>query len=843
MSSQAASFFRLDSRTGWRTDAALSRDVIATDGGLRLAARPGGPFSLAAADDSLGGLTLPRGLALDEQGIVTLLAFDTASVKRYDPLTQRFKPLRLEPWEGFGAEANLVVVVSALYLADPDSRRVQVFDLTAQRRVAVWGPFDGDGHPTPADAPTAWQPQDIASHDGVVYILDRAYARILRYAPDAQRLDVVVEAAEARGRWSRLALDQAGRFYVRVDEAAALAVFDSAGRPEGAVVDAGHPVPPTAPRQPPAQRIDEVRQRFAAPSIRILDIAGQDLFVLPPSLIQPCAPPPLRSAEPPPDLTPYPMLQAGGRLFDRDGEPASLDPTASPGPSPYVTCGTWVSEPLDSRIYHCQWHRVQLDVGDLPPGVHIEVRTFVADSLDAPALTPSASLCPDDTPPAGTSLLASEREVMPLARRAGSPPRRLEPLHPLSPWRREVRPPRPDGGRAMPRALAGPDDGRGVAQMLAVEEAVAPPLTPLLRDLTFVVQTAVPRALTTRRAGDGAPPPLTQLRAARVRPGAPVTAGTSEFLVQSQPGQYLRLEITLFGDGDRTPVVRGARVHYPRESYLTYLPAVFSADEGTRDFLDRFLSVFQTEWDDLERRVAESARLFDPAAVPAEALPYLADWLALPLEQRWDTAQQRRLAVAAPTIYPQRGTVQGLEGYVRVYLRNLARLDDQDRMEYPRLVEGFREREYLTLGVGEAPDLGYGVSLWSRDIVPRLQIGAYAALGQVQLVSTGNPQYDVFHEFAYRYRLFAPAAWVRTAEDESVLRRALDAETPAGVRYDLCLVEPRFRVGVQSTVGLDTVIGGYPGLRLASADDPPPAPSRPPRGRLGYDTLLVGDGA
>ena len=29
---------------------------------------------------------------------------------------------------------------------------------------------------------------------------------------------------------------------------------------------------------------------------------------------------------------------------------------------------------------------------------------------------------------------------------------------------------------------------------------------------------------------------------------------------------------------------------------------------------------------------------------------------------------------------------------------------------------------------------------------------------------------------------------------------------PAHTRYDLCLVEPRFRVGLQSTVGLDTII-------------------------------------
>ncbi|HEX6863314.1 MAG TPA: hypothetical protein VF414_10890, partial [Thermoanaerobaculia bacterium] len=106
------------------------------------------------------------------------------------------------------------------------------------------------------------------------------------------------------------------------------------------------------------------------------------------------------------------------------------------------------------------------------------------------------------------------------------------------------------------------------------------------------------------------------------------------------------------------------------------------------------------------------------------------------------------------------------------------------------------------------------------------------------------PERDVFHEHAHRFRVFVPSAWVRTAADERRLRRALDTEKPAHTAYDLCLVEPRFRVEVQSTVGLDTVIGGLPVTRLAchGAHDEldGEAPSRPPHGRLGYDTVLSG---
>jgi hypothetical protein len=96
----------------------------------------------------------------------------------------------------------------------------------------------------------------------------------------------------------------------------------------------------------------------------------------------------------------------------------------------------------------------------------------------------------------------------------------------------------------------------------------------------------------------------------------------------------------------------------------------------------------------------------------------------------------------------------------------------------------------------------------------------------------------VFQQFAHRFRVFIPAAWVRDIEDERKIRRALDTEKPAHTRYDLCLVEPRFRVGVQSTVGINTVVGAWPVARLAchlNANEPT---GLEPASRLGYDMVL-----
>jgi phage tail-like protein len=319
--------------------------------------------------------------------------------------------------------------------------------------------------------------------------------------------------------------------------------------------------------------------------------------------------------------------------------------------------------------------------------------------------------------------------------------------------------------------------------------------------------------------------------------------------VQSGLGRYLSLRITLSGDGFSTPAIESAKVHYPRESYLQYLPATYSADDEMRIFLERFLAVFQTEWDKVDRDIDEIERLFDPDAVPEGALlEHLASqWLALPLEGDWDGTQKRRLLSAVPKIYPHRGQLQGLRDFIAVYLANLSGLETKDvrQLQFPVIVEGFREREFLFGTSGESARLdGDGAPLWSASVKRRLQLGVYSTEGEAELVSVGDPERDVFTEYAHRFRVYVPAAWVRTEADERMIRRALDAEKPAHTQYDLCLIEPRFRLGAQSTIGLDTVIGAAPSLRLGCASCSSDAPSLPPAGRLGYDTVLsTGAGA
>jgi hypothetical protein len=131
--------------------------------------------------------------------------------------------------------------------------------------------------------------------------------------------------------------------------------------------------------------------------------------------------------------------------------------------------------------------------------------------------------------------------------------------------------------------------------------------------------------------------------------------------------------------------------------------------------------------------------------------------------------------------------------------------------------------------------------LWSPAVERRFQVGVFDQVGEVELVSTGTPELDVFRHYAHAFRVYAPAAFIRTPDDEALLRRAIELQKPAHVTYELVLVEPRLRIGDQSVIELDTVIGGGSAGTLPCEGHPDP-PSRPPHQRLGFDATLAGRG-
>jgi phage tail-like protein len=135
-------------------------------------------------------------------------------------------------------------------------------------------------------------------------------------------------------------------------------------------------------------------------------------------------------------------------------------------------------------------------------------------------------------------------------------------------------------------------------------------------------------------------------------------------------GQYLWFKLTLFSKDDMgtTPTVSSVRAYFPRLSYLRYLPAVYQADLTSKAFLERFLSIFETFFSEIEEKIFSFSKYIDARTTPDNFLPWLASWLGLGVDQRWSKEYIRRFIEEAPDLYKKRGTRDGLEKILLTYL-------------------------------------------------------------------------------------------------------------------------------------------------------------------------------
>jgi phage tail-like protein len=244
---------------------------------------------------------------------------------------------------------------------------------------------------------------------------------------------------------------------------------------------------------------------------------------------------------------------------------------------------------------------------------------------------------------------------------------------------------------------------------------------------------------------------------------------------------------------------------------LGYLPAVFQ-DPGDRasggpNTLGRLLMAFESiflglgknhesEWADLgqqpgleeilggaadqssgKKLLEGVSRYFDPGPrladpdprlpedynrAPADFLAWLAGWVSLTLRQDWDDARKRDFIARAVQLYRLRGTRDGVAKFVQVYTVLPVEIFEQ---------------------------------------TAAFQLGVHSQIGVDTLLDGGQP-------FFFRVKLRLPAAdHLLLAQKKSIAMAIIDLQKPAHTSYSLDLETPQFQIGLQSTVGVDTLLG------------------------------------
>jgi phage tail-like protein len=314
----------------------------------------------------------------------------------------------------------------------------------------------------------------------------------------------------------------------------------------------------------------------------------------------------------------------------------------------------------------------------------------------------------------------------------------------------------------------------------------------------------------------------------------PVTPNNPrDALLVNAKGRYLFLKITLLNvdkiNRSAYPVVKNITAYYPRLSYLRYLPAIYHENETSRDIMERFLSIFESLLTDTEEKIFHFTKHIDPKTTPEDFLPWLASWLSLAYDERWAKANIRNFIQQAPFLFRKRGTREGLEQIIAIYLDKHGggrssiskegqdnRVGDRPRYYYEEKKNGKRNEEEdnnnnndntcktfpLFKVVGGQQ---YRISILEGYELDHLKDEDYKKL------------YDIYKsdkEYDNSQRYYNPNAFSffvlldpnLSMENFDVIKRIIENEKPAHTFACIKLLQPWFYVGMHTYLGINTLL-------------------------------------
>lgn len=282
-------------------------------------------------------------------------------------------------------------------------------------------------------------------------------------------------------------------------------------------------------------------------------------------------------------------------------------------------------------------------------------------------------------------------------------------------------------------------------------------------------------------------------------------------LFRKKRGRYLWLKLVFSTfDENIRPMVTRMKVFYPRISYLRYLPAIYQEDPKSKDFLERFLSIFETIFYDLEIDISSIFRYFDPDTVPENFLAWLASWLNLALEEEWPEDQKRYFIQRASRFYKMKGTPKGIEELLTLYTGRKPLILEHSKIVKPMVLNEKRDitRGEFRLGMN---------SILLQTPIRGFRLGDDSILGRVALRDTDilESHADPFLPLAHRFTVTLGLSDEEFTRIGKGIERILNDEKPAHTEYKL-RIDRGMKLGMGLHIGINTRISEYKPISLGN---------------------------
>lgn len=312
----------------------------------------------------------------------------------------------------------------------------------------------------------------------------------------------------------------------------------------------------------------------------------------------------------------------------------------------------------------------------------------------------------------------------------------------------------------------------------------------------------------------------------------------TDIYIGGKEARYLWVGALFFSDGTASPALSQLRVEFDYPTYDQDLPAIYRDQANCDEFLLRLLSLFASFNGEVEGEIAGIPALFDPQAAPMKFLAWLAGCLGLDLDENWNEENQRRIVAEIFRLSGRRGTAAGLRDSLRLFAGVDAAIEEPILhaawWALPATAESCCESCAAHAAGGEGwPSAGGSILGWTTMLAPAQPqgavVGTSADLDQSQLITNDDFGSPLFTDVAYRFTVDVYRGQIMCANSLARVQGVLDAEKPAHTLYEVCIIEPRFRVGFQARVGVDTVVAGPPRSLALGSDQ-----------MLGEESVLAG---
>jgi len=297
--------------------------------------------------------------------------------------------------------------------------------------------------------------------------------------------------------------------------------------------------------------------------------------------------------------------------------------------------------------------------------------------------------------------------------------------------------------------------------------------------------------------------------------------------VRNLSGRYLGVRIQLKGDGRNSPQIAGMRIYGPRFSYVQkYLPEIYheskfppaadvNGNSTRRDFFERFVDLFESQFTRIEDRIANAYLLMRPESTPPDSLDWLGSWIGI-RPSHYPSHRRRARLEATPTLYQWRGTAKGVTQALDVAT------DGACSRGAIIVIEDFRLRHIF------ATILGADLSIQNNPLLPgysgssnsfvgdtlflgdRQMLAELQALYQTDLGIAGSPEaaQKFYDELAYRMTVFVHNQVENV--NLKMVQRIVEAEKPAHVQAFVRVATQPFMIGLASLVGVNSYLGPEP---------------------------------